>query len=562
MKFIRSILEAVQRILFNSGIQDSVFRWEDLVVHDPHWKNIITSTQPGTKVLLPVSLWEPQFTNLYSVLCVALRLRGADVCVVINDGVLPASEKNEINIRKKKLSRFESDAKKLIKLFTPIASSVILYSECISSEQLALIQREVKEINLDTITLYAPDGIAVGEHALAGALRYFAKGTLENEPDADRVLRLYLEAALITKRVTETIIQRYEPEVGVFHHGIYIPFGIIGEVLRSKNIHVVNWNVAYRKKCFIFSHRETYHHSLLSEPTNHWEDMNWNQELDDKITNYLKSRRNGSEDWISFNRHPEDSRLNIISELGIDTSKTQIALLTNVIWDAQLHYKTNIFSNMIEWVMDTIEYFSTRSDLQLLIRIHPAECKGTIPSRQRMVDEITKRFPRLPDNIIVIPPESSLSTYVIGELCDAAIIYGTKTGVELTSLGIPTIVAGEAWVKHKGITQDPSTIQEYHSILDNLPQKERLSNDIQQRAKQYAYHFFFRRMIPIASIKPSHDINFRLNVSAVDELIPGKDVGLDVICNGILKQSEFIYPDETMTTHKENSSNSTWLDLR
>ena len=33
------------------------------------------------------------------------------------------------------------------------------------------------------------------------------------------------------------------------------------------------WNVAYRKRRFIFSHDDTYHHTLMTEPRDYWEQM-------------------------------------------------------------------------------------------------------------------------------------------------------------------------------------------------------------------------------------------------------------------------------------------------
>ena len=54
-----------------------------------------------------------------------------------------------------------------------------------------------------------------------------------------------------------------------------------------------------------------------------------------------------------------------------------------------------------------------------------------------------------------------MSTYAAMAQCDSVIIYGTKTGVELASMGIPTIVAGEAWIRNKGITRDAATAEQY-----------------------------------------------------------------------------------------------------
>ena len=86
---------------------------------------------------------------------------------------------------------------------------------------------------------------------------------------------------------------------------------------------------------------------------------------------------------------------------------------------------------------------------------------GDIPSRQRVVDEVRRAFPGSRPNVFVVPPESAMSTYAAAEACDAVIIYGTKTGVELTSLGIPVIVAGEAWIRNKGLTTDAASAADY-----------------------------------------------------------------------------------------------------
>jgi hypothetical protein len=190
--------------------------------------------------------------------------------------------------------------------------------------------------------------------------------------------------------------------------------------------------------------------------------------------------------------------------------------------------------------------------LQLLIRVHPAEIRGTLPSRQPIIPEIERAFPTLPANVFLIAPESQVSTYAVMARCNAVVIYGTKTGVELTSMGIPTIAAGEAWIRNKGITLDANSAEEYFRLLDRLPISERLRPQILERARKYAYHFFFRRMIPLTLLHPATDRQsftpYQLEITNIDQLRPGKDLGLDVICNGILEGREFIYPAEQILT--------------
>ena len=196
---------------------------------------------------------------------------------------------------------------------------------------------------------------------------------------------------------------------------------------------------------------------------------------------------------------------------------------------------------MLEWFVHTCQYFASRPDLQLLVRVHPAEISGFPPSRQPILDELRKRLPHLSPNIIVVPPESGVSTYALMSLCNSAIIYGTKMGVELTSVGLPVIVAGEAWIRNKGITLDASTPEEYFRLLSQLPFADRLVPSQLARARRYAYHFFFNRMIPLPFIEPKAGYPiYRLKLERLQQLLPGASQGLDTICDGILASAPFV----------------------
>ena len=254
--------------------------------------------------------------------------------------------------------------------------------------------------------------------------------------------------------------------------------------------------------------------------------MSWNLQVEQQLLEYLKSRWQGTMDWVSFLENPQFDLHKISNEIGVDFSKPTVGLLTNVIWDAQLHYPANAFRGMVDWVLQTISYFSKHPDLQLLIRVHPAELTGIVPSRQLIVEEIRTAFPELPQNVFIVPSESKVSTYAAMLQCDAVIIYGTKTGVELTSMGVPVIVAGEAWIRNKGITLDANSPEEYFRFLDLLPLRKRMEETQIQRARKYAYHFFFRRMIPVEFFESTESRKaYKINLRSMEELKPGKSSG-------------------------------------
>jgi hypothetical protein len=179
--------------------------------------------------------------------------------------------------------------------------------------------------------------------------------------------------------------------------------------------------------------------------------------------------------------------------------------------------------------------------------MHPADYSGTAFATTGRGNQ---KFKSLPPNIFVVAPDSKLNTYYLMEACNAVIIYWTKTGVELTSLGMPLIVAGEAWIRNKGITIDPETRKAYFDELDRLPLNHRPSEALIQRARQYAYHFFFRRMIQVEVIRPTQSAySFSIRVNSLEELMPDQHAGLDVICNGILSGRDFIYEHEKKLSH-------------
>ena len=551
------IFKKIKKNLFPDPEKQNYARiWRKLIRrHRRQWRQKAVAGRTGPKVLIATSTGGLRaVTPVESTIAAALHLRECDVHFLLCDEFLPACSQADSKIFDDvgefvRGAMFERKCPRCFRkgraIYEALDRPIHRYSELVSEDDLRRAESLATSVSYHAIPEFQLDGLAVGEHALAGALRFFAKGNLDDEPLAEPVLRRFFQAALLTTFALRTLLHRIRFDCAVFHHGIYVPQGLIGEVARQEQVRVVNWIPAYRKRCFIFSHGDTYHHTLISEPMDRWESMQWNDATEAELMDYLQSRWRGTRDWISFHRDPQFEVAAIAAEVGIDFSRPCIGMLTNVMWDAQLHYPANAFPNMLEWVWRTISYFAERPDLQLLIRVHPAEITGVIPSRQAIVTEIAKRFPQLPDNVFVIPPESRISTYVAMQHCDSVIIYGTKTGVELTSMGIPVIVAGEAWIRGKGITTDAESVADYLRILDGLPLGKRLAEATIERARKYAYHFFFRRMIPLPFMQPTggRPPN-RLALKNLKELLPGRSPGLDVICAGIIDGSDFIYRAE------------------
>lgn len=513
------------------------------------WPAALERAKGGARVLIATNLGGHfPLATIDRLLGVALTLRGAAVTHALCDRALAACQMCEIGLTPGLGGDDKPDPLLCGFCFPPAAASlarldlpVARLSASLTAADRAQARELARQADLKDLAALQVLGVAIGEHALAGALRFFARSDLTGEERGEAVLRRYIEAAALTVSAYARMIDEYAPEVLVSHHGVYVPQGLAARTARAKGVRVVTWNPAYRKHCFIFSHDDTYHHTLLTEPAEIWRDAPLSEAQRSRVVRYLQSRREGQQDWIRFHRDPDYKLTADLAALGFDATKPLIVALTNVFWDAQLHYRANAFAGQAQWLIDTIAYFARRPDLQLAIRVHPGEVSGSPPSRQRAADVIKAHFPALAPNIKVIGAESALSTYALCDQADAALIYATKTGVELSAVGIPVIVAGEAWVRGKGFTYDATSPEDYRGKLDLLPFRRRLAPEMQEMALRYANHFFFGRMLELPFVTPvAGPARYRIDVEDLSELGPGRFPGLDAICAGVLEETPFV----------------------
>lgn len=542
----------LSRLIWRYRLETQQPVWTDVVARDREGWNALVAAEQAPRILIATSMGGYLAgTAMESLLAAALRVRGAAVDVLLCDAALPAcqmclrasstTERELMNGGPRLCPSCHDPASRM---YATLGLTIHRYSHYLGAEQIEEARARAQAVPADRIADFTTDGLALGEHAIAGALRFYGRGELEARPGAEAIARRFLEAALRTSLVMTRLLETRHYDCVVFHHGIYVPQGVIGEVCRRRGIRIVNWNAAYRKHTFVFSHGDSYHRTMLSESTEEWRHLVLTPPQREALHAYLQSRSTATHDWIWFHANPDFDIEAFCRARGLD-ERPRVGVLTSVAWDARLHYPSNAFPNMLEWVYATVRYAARRPDLQFVIRTHPAEVNGASPASQRVADEIARVFPHMPANVIVIAPDEAVSTYALMDTCDSVVVYNTKTGIELAARGLPVIVAGEAWIRGKGFTTDVSSPEAYERALDRLPVGQRMSAEALDLAERYAYHFFFRRMIPVRVLVPTGDSRlYRHELRSWRDLAEGRDPGLDVICDGILRGHAFTYPGD------------------
>lgn len=532
--------------------------WKKIIGADwQEWERKREAAKGGPRVLIATAVGgNSVLTPLETLYAVGLTLRGADVHFLLCDKVLPACQ-NAYGTDRAAQENFLKDGpgKNMCdwcfdcgsRCMVPLGLTVHKMSDYLTPEDFDRAEKLASQANLEDVEKYKYKNIELGESVMSGTLRFFGRGDFEGEIHSQQVLRRFLKAGILSVDALNNLYDKNEFKHTVVNQGFYIPQGVEVEVATQRGNHLVCWDLSYRNRCITMTHSNTYYRTLVDDSIESWNKQDWNDELEAEITEYLVGRWSGAYDWMKFHESGAESiPEELMKEIGIKPGIPVIGLLTNVVWDAQVYYPGNAFPNMLDWLMQTVKYFAGRKDLQLLIRVHPAELKCWQKSRQFAEDEIRKVFPELPENVFIIPPQSTINTYKAMMACDSVLIYATTAGLELACMGIPTVISGEAWMRGKAIGADITSQEQYFETLNTLPLGKRMNSEQVSKAKKYAYHFYLRKMIAVGMLEPMPFENcpYKIPEIGLAGFDQGADLGLDIICDGILNDGDFVFPAE------------------
>ncbi len=123
-----------------------------------------------------------------SMLAAACTLRGAEVHIMLCNSLLGACittqypELEKENRTGNKRIRCDSCVISGKMWFGPMGLPIHYYEDNVNQKERDAARDLAASIPLETVNSFTYNGIAVGEHALAGALRYYARGDLQMNP--------------------------------------------------------------------------------------------------------------------------------------------------------------------------------------------------------------------------------------------------------------------------------------------------------------------------------------------------------------------------------------------
>lgn len=281
------------------------------------------------------------------------------------------------------------------------------------------------------------------------------------------------------------------PDAVVVPNGMIQEFGAVYEVAKHLNIPVVTYEFGEQdQRIWIGQDRWVIHHQLDEL----WQDSKeriLNMEQRNWLESFLKDRQvlNAGNQFAHLWQNTDRAGGDIIREkLNLDM-RPVILIPTNVLGDSATLGLSLFTGSMTEWLKKVLPILAKRSDVQVVIRIHPGEILTVGPSVKEIIRGV---LPILPGHIHLIEPIQKINTYDLMDIANLALVYTTTAGLEMALRGIPVLVCGRAHYRKKGFTVDSDSWDEFVSnleiALDSIPY--RMEKNQVEKAWNYAYTFF------------------------------------------------------------------------
>ena len=289
-------------------------------------------------------------------------------------------------------------------------------------------------------------------------------------------------------------MQTHQPDIVLIPNGLILEMGIVFRVARYLDIPAVTFEFNDQREQIWLAQNT----SIMRQDTDYLVRERCSLPMTDQMYERLadlENARRGARVWGKSKRLWQ-----YVSAQGADVTKKALGLddrpvvllAANVLGDS-LTLGRNIFAeSMSEWITKTVQYFAQRTDVQLVIRIHPGE--RIVPQAKSMGTVVREALPEVPGHIHLIGALDNVNTYDLIEIADLGLAYTTTVGVETAMNGIPVISCGETHYRGRGFTLDPNSWEDYFStlekVLSDLP-THRLTEEQTAKAWNYAYRFFF-----------------------------------------------------------------------
>jgi hypothetical protein len=489
-----------------------------------------------------------------AILGTAMRFRGYEPYCIICNGISGACIQRGLEL-KQTMDEWPNQCRDCYRKSQQMAKewgiSILSITDYVKSREIKQLRQITNSISVDKILHYTYLGVNVGELAFSSFNRYM-KGYIVDPSDVENsshveVYRQYFFGSLVNTLLADRVLSRLQPNAVLTSHGVYSDYAPIVFTAKNRNIPVLSWSSGFKPYCHYFDIPKDCSHLQLRGVS----EEKWKEEIKHRLTEKENKRLDDFFRKRYFSNEARDIKVSVVhkscdelkKELSITKDKV-VCLFCHVNWDACFDMSNMAFESANQWVVESIKKMCTIPDVDWIVRVHPGEfVDGTLYSTY---DVIRDNFDlsKLPSNVKILSHGSTINTYDLFQLIDCGITVLGSVGAELPCFGKPIIAAGEAHFSGKGFSYDAKTRGDYFRLLKNIPSA--LPEKQIELARRYAYLYFIQRQVPFTFINKNEGHWGNIDYNKLSELLPGRNLIVDKVCNCIAHGEEVILHDREL----------------
>lgn len=455
---------------------------------------------PGIILITPVRV--SPISNLFEGLIAKFyEYKGYDVRILLcNQSVRYCENVTKYGNKSIACSLCKAEQKRLIKLFK---LKVLNANQWVTTEEINEIQILINSRSFANKKDYIFDDIDLYESITSGVMRFTLKSDIV---DTKWLLKKFAFTAFFFTRVINNLKKSFDIKVLITSHGIYSTWGSIIEACKKDNIHSVVWGRGYiGQGKLLFGINQNYDKEFISEDSKCFEKIELTTEKIELVKSYYTKKMdpNSNVDYINYYKNINAMDGSIEELISLKTKyKTTFGMFTNIPWDGEMLKTTNSFPTTRFFLRTVIEWFSINPNCFLIIRTHPAEVsREEGVGAEKFEDLLKEEYPTLPDNIFLIKPNNSITSYKVSEVVDAVILFGSTMSLELALQRKLVIQTGRNHISSKNIVFEAHSKEMFYDYLSKVKRGElKISDEMFDNALKYAYYWTFKRHITDTSV--------------------------------------------------------------
>ena len=270
---------------------------------------------------------------------------------------------------------------------------------------------------------------------------------------------------------------------------------VLRQLAKDNNLNIINIDTAEKNNEYVIAKNNT--------AWDFWLEKNWEKNPkknnDDRNITFFKNttalRSSGVKEknyLVAFQLKHKGFCEDLINKLNINKKFKNVLMCTNVAWDTAVLKKGVSFKTQREWVIETIKYFEKNENINLIIRIHPAE--KMIDTNEPVMDYIKDNFKNLPKNVFVIGPENEINTYSLVDIANYGLVFSSSIGLEMVCSGIPVIVSARVHYGDRGFTVFPKNKKEYFDKVAEMIANQGASLGHKEKHEALDYYWYYYNM--------------------------------------------------------------------